>query len=55
MPNKEEKRITEQSSLYEHLEKMSVEELTAHINEENKKSASTIEPAIPIQVLPNDR
>ena len=23
MPNKEEKRITEQSSLYEHLEKMS--------------------------------
>ena len=28
MPNKEEKRITEQSSLYEHLEKMSVAELT---------------------------
>lgn len=27
MPNKEEKRITEQSSLYEHLEKMSVDEL----------------------------
>ena len=36
MPNKEEKRITEQSSLYEHLEKMSVEELTAHINEEQE-------------------
>ena len=35
MPNKEEKRITEQSSLYEHLEKMSVDELTAHINAEN--------------------
>ena len=32
MPNKEEKRITEQSSLYEHLEKMSVDELTAHIS-----------------------
>ena len=39
MPNKEEKRITEQSSLYEHLEKMSVDELTVHINEENKKVA----------------
>ena len=38
MPKKEEKRITEQSSLYEHLEKMSVEELTTHINEENKKA-----------------
>ena len=35
MPNKEEKRITEQSSLYEHLEKMSVDELTAHRSEEH--------------------
>ena len=33
MPNIEEKRITEQSSLYEHLEKMSVDELTAHIKD----------------------
>ena len=47
MPNKEEKRITEQSSLYEHLEKMSVAELTAHINEENKKVALAIEQALP--------
>lgn len=47
MPNKEEKRITEQSSLYEHLEKMSVAELTAHINEENKKVALAIEEALP--------
>ena len=43
MPNKEEKRITEQSSLYEHLEKMSVDELTAHINAENKKVAVAID------------
>ena len=47
MPNKEEKRITEQSSLYEHLEKMSVEELTAYINAENKKVALAIEEALP--------
>ena len=47
MPNKEEKRITEQSSLYEHLEKMSVDELTAHINAENKKVALAIEEALP--------
>ena len=47
MPNKEEKRITEQSSLYEHLEKMSVAELTAHINAENKKVALAIEQALP--------
>ena len=46
MPNKEEKRIIEQSSLYEHLEKMSVEELTTHINEENKKVALAIEQAL---------
>ena len=47
MPNKEEKRITEQSSLYEHLEKMSVDELTAHINAENQKVAQAIEKALP--------
>ena len=42
-----ENRITEQSSLYEHLERMSVEELTAHINTENKKVAEAIEIALP--------
>ncbi len=47
MPNKEEKRITEQSSLYEHLEKMSVDELTAHINAENRSVAQAIEKALP--------
>ena len=44
---KKKKRITEQSSLYEHLEKMSVDELTAHINAENKKVALAIEQALP--------
>ena len=43
MSDKIDKRITEQSSLYEHLEKMSVDELTAHINAENKKVALAIE------------
>ena len=47
MSDKIDKRITEQSSLYEHLEKMSVEELTAHINAENKKVALAIEKALP--------
>ena len=42
-----ESRITEQSSLYDHLEEMSVEELTAHINTENKKVALAIEEALP--------
>ena len=42
-----ESRITEQSSLYEHLEEMSIEELTAHINSENKKVALAIEDALP--------
>ena len=51
-PNRElimnkESRITEQSSLYDHLEEMSVEELTAHINTENKKVALAIEQALP--------
>jgi len=40
-------RITEQSSLYRHLEKMSVEELTANINNEDKKVAIAIEKALP--------
>ena len=42
-----ESRITEQSSLYDHLEEMSIEELTAHINTENKKVALAIEEALP--------
>ncbi|MCC6286926.1 MAG: N-acetylmuramic acid 6-phosphate etherase [Chitinophagaceae bacterium] len=40
-------RITEQPSLYRHLEKMSVEELTASINKEDKKVAIAIEKALP--------
>ncbi|MES1220727.1 MAG: N-acetylmuramic acid 6-phosphate etherase [Bacteroidota bacterium] len=40
-------RITEQPSLYRHLEKMSVEELTANINKEDKKVAIAIEKALP--------
>lgn len=40
-------RITEQPSLYRHLEKMSVEELTANINNEDKKVALSIEKALP--------
>jgi N-acetylmuramic acid 6-phosphate etherase len=40
-------RITEQPSLYRHLEKMSVEELTANINKEDKKVAMAIEKALP--------
>jgi N-acetylmuramic acid 6-phosphate etherase len=39
--------ITEQPSLYRHLEKMSVEELTANINNEDKKVAVAIEKALP--------
>ena len=51
-PNRElimnkESRITEQSSLYDHLEEMSVEEFTAHINTENKKVTLAIEQALP--------
>ncbi|MBX3257419.1 MAG: N-acetylmuramic acid 6-phosphate etherase [Chitinophagaceae bacterium] len=45
-------RITEQPSLYRHLEKMPVEELTACINKEDKKVAIAIEKALPqINVL----
>lgn len=40
-------RITEQPSLYRHLEKMSVEELTANINKEDKKVALAIEQSLP--------
>ena len=47
MADNKEKRITEQSSLYDHLEKMSVVELTANINNENKKVALAVEEALP--------
>ncbi|NHE59075.1 N-acetylmuramic acid 6-phosphate etherase [Cyclobacterium plantarum] len=40
-------RITEQDSLYRHLEKMSIAELTAHINNEDKKVALAIEKVLP--------
>ena len=40
-------RITEQPSKYRHLEKMSVEELTANINNEDKLVAIAIEKALP--------
>ena len=40
-------RITEQPSLYSHLEKMTVEELTANINREDKKVAKAVEEALP--------
>ncbi|WP_114748509.1 N-acetylmuramic acid 6-phosphate etherase [Pleomorphovibrio marinus] len=40
-------RITEQSSIYRHLEKMSVEELTTNINKEDQKVALAIEKELP--------
>ncbi|MGC4034831.1 MAG: N-acetylmuramic acid 6-phosphate etherase [Chitinophagaceae bacterium] len=40
-------RITEQPSKYRHLEKMSIEELTANINKEDKLVAIAIEKALP--------
>lgn len=40
-------KITEQPSLYRHLEKMKIEELTAHINHEDKKVALAIEKSLP--------
>ncbi len=40
-------KITEQPSPYRHLEKMSVEELTANINKEDHKVAVAIEQALP--------
>ena len=45
--NLQDKRITEQSLLYDHLEQMSVAELTANINTENKKVALAVEEALP--------
>lgn len=42
-----EKKVTEQSSLYNNLESMSIEELTANINTENQKVAIAIEEALP--------
>ena len=42
-----EKRITEQSSHYDHLETMSIAQLTAAINEENKLVPTAIEHALP--------
>jgi N-acetylmuramic acid 6-phosphate etherase len=40
-------RITEQDSLYQDLEKMTVEQLTAAINREDKKVAVAVEKALP--------
>jgi N-acetylmuramic acid 6-phosphate etherase len=40
-------RITEQPSAFRHLEKMTIEELTANINSEDKKVAVVIEKALP--------
>jgi N-acetylmuramic acid 6-phosphate etherase len=40
-------RITEQTSAFRHLEKMTIEELTANINSEDKKVAVVIEKALP--------
>ncbi len=40
-------RITEESSKYRHLEKMSVEELTSNLNNEDKTVALAIEKALP--------
>ena len=45
-------KITEQSSRFDHLEKMSVSELLQHINEEDYHVAESVRKAIPqIQVL----
>ena len=40
-------RITEQPSMYRHLEKMRVEELTSGINQEDQKVAGVIQQALP--------
>ena len=40
-------KITEQPSKYRHLEKMPIEEMTATINQEDKKVAFSIEKALP--------
>ena len=45
-------KITEQSSRFDHLEKMSVSELLQHINEEHCRVAESVRKAIPqIKVL----
>jgi N-acetylmuramic acid 6-phosphate etherase len=45
---------TEQSSKYEHLEKMSVQELLANINQEDKTVPDAVEQALPqIETLVN--
>ncbi|MEX6687462.1 N-acetylmuramic acid 6-phosphate etherase [Danxiaibacter flavus] len=40
-------KVTEQPSLYRHLEKMSVKELITHINEEDQKVPLAVEKALP--------
>ncbi|MBS1735045.1 MAG: N-acetylmuramic acid 6-phosphate etherase [Bacteroidetes bacterium] len=40
-------RITEQSSLYRHLEKKSIEEITRNINEEDAKVAAAVKNVLP--------
>ncbi|MGL5619389.1 MAG: N-acetylmuramic acid 6-phosphate etherase [Tannerellaceae bacterium] len=45
------KRTTEESSLYDNLEDMSVEEILTHINNEDKKVAVAVEEAMP-QIAP---
>ncbi|WP_224489255.1 N-acetylmuramic acid 6-phosphate etherase [Robertkochia flava] len=40
-------KITEQSSLYDHLEEMSTRDILTHINEEDKKVAIAVEKVIP--------
>ena len=48
------KRVTEQDSLYRHLEKMSMKELLTNINKEDKKVPLAVEKAIPqIEALAN--
>lgn len=42
-----DRRITEQPSLYDHLDKMSVEEIIGHINTESKKVPQAIDGALP--------
>lgn len=40
-------KITEQPSLYRHLEKMTIKEITTHINDEDKKVALAVERSLP--------
>jgi N-acetylmuramic acid 6-phosphate etherase len=44
-------KTTEQSSKYEHLEKMSVQELLANINQEDKTVPDAVEKASQIETL----